>query len=104
MATINVQVDSESGRICNYLASRIRIFITGLRIHGSGSERNIYGSSTPHTTDENVDIPLVVYGTYRSYPRRSRRDTPANRSTGGDAECTPRSCTASGPPCDTTQQ
>jgi hypothetical protein len=48
MATKSVQVRTGSGRICNHLASRIRICITGLRIRGSGSERNIYGSSTTH--------------------------------------------------------
>jgi hypothetical protein len=41
----NVQVGSGSGRILNFLASRIRLRNSGLQIRGS--ERNIYGSTTP---------------------------------------------------------
>jgi hypothetical protein len=44
-AHYNVQIGSGSGRICNSLASRIRIRKSGLRIRGSRSERNIYGST-----------------------------------------------------------
>ncbi len=40
------KVQAGSGWIRNLLASLIRIRYSGLRIRGSGSERNIYGSTT----------------------------------------------------------